>query len=304
MIHKKFLILFSAFVWSTSIFASQQNIVRDSLGFSHIISSPPQRIISLAPNITEILFVLGLENRIVGVTRFCDFPVQAQKKEKVGGLVDPNIEKIIALNPDLIIGFRGNSLKILQRLRSLNLPLFVLEIEKSIESIFSIVNKIGKITTKEKEAQILIQALRDKYDKIQFVLQNVQHEPKIFLWLHGPELWTCGKDTFLDTLVREAKGVNIAGNTSRKWLPFNREQLIHKDPEIIIILSKSKQEFIRAKEWLKNAPPFRRIKAVMTDKIHFLGENLGTRPGPRFIDALAEMARLLHAELFERAEWL
>lgn len=284
---------------SAVLFAGQIKTIKDALGFSFDVSSPPKRIISLSPNITEILFALGLGNKIVGVTRYCDYPPEALKIEKIGGMVNPNLEKIKALNPDLIISFRGNPLRILKRLKKLGLPLFALEMGRDIESVFPLIKKIGVLTQKEKEAKFLIQSMKKKYYKIQEALLNVEKDPKVFLSLHGMGLWTCGKDSFLDDLVRKAKGVNIAGKIQRKWLHINREQLIHEDPEIIIIISKSQEEFDRAKEWIKKEKPFERLRAVVTDNIYHLDENIATRPGPRFIDALAELARILHPKHFE-----
>lgn len=277
----------------------KKTTVKDDLGFSFLKTSPPQRIISLAPNITEILFAMSSGDKVVGVTRFCDYPEEVLKKEKIGGMVDPSLEKIKALNPDLILGFRGNPLRVLKRLRSLHLPVFVLEMGTNLESVFTLIEKIGTIIQKGKNAQILIQSLKKKYKKIQFALQSVEHEPKVFFSLHGMGLWTCGKESFLNDLVRKARGVNIAGDVPRRWLDYNREQLIHEDPEVIIILAKSLENFSKVKKSFKNDALFKGIKAVTTDSLYFLDENLATRPGPRIFDALAELARLLHPQCFE-----
>lgn len=284
---------------SVNSFGHQNKTIKDALGFSHTVTSPPQRIISLAPNITEILFALGAGDQIIGVTRYCDYPKEARKKEKIGGMIDLNLEKINAMNPDLIIGFRGNPLRILKRLRNFHLPVFVLEMGTNIESIFPLIEKIGTITLKEKKAEILIQFLKKKYEKIQSALQCVQHKPKVFFLLHGRGLWTCGKDSFLDDLARKAKGVNIAGKIPRKWLVYNREELIHKNPEVIIILSKSQKQFSNVKKWIKEEAYLEGIRAVVEENIYFLDENLATRPGPRLIDALTELARLLHPRCFQ-----
>lgn len=296
---KILLISFLALLAHTISGNQKKTTVKDDLGFSFLKTSPPQRIISLAPNITEILFAMSSGNKVVGVTRFCDYPEEVLKKEKIGGMVDPSLEKIKALNPDLILGFRGNPLRVLKRLRSLHLPVFVLEMGQNLESIFTIIEKIGAITQKEKNAQILIQSLKKKYEKIQFALQSVEHEPKVFFSLHSMDLWTCGKESFLNDLVIKARGVNIAGNVPRKWLDYSREQFIHENPEVIIILSKSLEDFSKAKKSIKNETLFKGIKAFTTDSIYFLDENLATRPGPRLFDALAELARLLHPQCFK-----
>ncbi len=291
--------VFLLFSLNVFLFGSQQKTIKDDLDFPFVITSPPQRIISLAPNITEILFDLDLGEKVVGVTRYCDFPEKALKKEKIGGMIDLNLEKIIALKPDLIIGFSGNPLRIIERLRSLHLPLFVLEMGTNLETIFIIIEKIGTITQKEERAECLIESMKKRYNKTQAALRDVQHEPRVFLSIHGTGLWTCGKGSFLNDLVGKARGVNIAGNITRKWLHYNREQLIHDNPEVIITLSKSQREFSNVKEWIKNEAHLKGIKAVETDRIYFLDQNLATRPGPRLIDALEELARILHPQFFK-----
>jgi iron complex transport system substrate-binding protein len=282
------------------ILEAQEIIIRDDLGFAFDMTVPPQKIISLAPNITETLFALGLGEKVVGVTRYCDFPKEAMKKEKIGGMVDPNLEKIIALKPDLIIGFRGNPLTTLKRLRDLNLPVFVLDAGTTIESTLSIVNKIGTVTHAEKRAELFIRSLRERYEKILSALRSVKQEPKVFLSLHGTGLWTCGKESFLNDLVKKARGVNIAGSIPRKWLDYNREHLIHENPEVIIILAKSKKDFLRTKKWIQSEAHLEGTKAVDAGRIYFLDENLATRQGPRLIEALEELARLLHPHCFEK----
>jgi iron complex transport system substrate-binding protein len=296
---KRIHVIILLFSLNVFLFGNQQKTIKDDLGFPFVMTSPPQRIISLAPNITEILFDLDLGEKVVGVTRYCDFPEKALKKEKIGGMIDLNLEKIIALKPDLIIGFRGNPLRIIERLRSLHLPLFVLEMGTNLETVFIIIEKIGTITQKEKKAQVLVESLKKRYDKTQAKLRNVQHEPRVFLSIHGTGLWTCGKGSFLNDLVGKARGVNIAGIIPRKWLHYNREQLIRDNPEVIITLSKSQTEFSKVKDWIKNEAHLKGIKAVETDRIYFLDENLASRPGPRLINALEELARILHPQFFK-----
>jgi iron complex transport system substrate-binding protein len=300
MIRKKTAIVLFLISMNSFVPGIQEKIIKDDLGFTFRLNSPPQRIISLAPNLTEILFALGLGEKVVGVTRFCDFPDEALKKEKIGGMVDPNLEKIKALNPDLIIGFRGNPLRTLERIRALHLPLFVLEMGTNIESLFSIIQKVGMVSHNEQKAEALILSLRERYDRVLISLQEVKHEPKVFLSLHGTGFWTCGKESFLHDLIQKARGVNIAGRISRKWLNFNREQLIHENPEAIIVLSKSEEDFMKTRDWIKSKAHLEGIQAVTSDRIYFLDENLATRPGPRLIDAFEELARLLHPQCFER----
>jgi iron complex transport system substrate-binding protein len=277
--------------------ASPEKTIIDDLGHPFTMSSPPQKIVSLAPNITEILFALGLGEKVIGVTRYCDYPEEALYKEKIGGMIDLNMEKIKALDPDLVLGFRGNPLKLLERIKVLGLPIFVLGMGESLESVFSIIEKIGTVVQKTEEAEILLQSLKQDFKKIEEAIDSVQHRPKVFISLHGRGLWTCGKKSFIHDLITRARGENIAGESRRRWLLYNREQLIHQDPEIIIILAKSSGEFSTAREWIKKRSHLESVQAVRNDNIHYVHENLVTRPGPRILEALNLIVRILHPQL-------
>jgi len=142
--------------------------------------------------------------------------------------------------------------------------------------------------------------MREKYDHVQSALQDVSHQPKVFFSLHGLGLWTCGKGSFLDDLARKAKGINIASHIDRKWLHLNREHLIHENPEVIVVISKSKEEFEKTRTRMIKERHYQTLEAVHLNRIYFLDENTATRPGPRLIDALEQLARLLHPQRFEQ----
>lgn len=278
---------------------SQNVTIKDDLGNTHVLGAPPRRIISLAPNVTEILFALGLENDIVGVTRYCNYPKNAQTKTRIGGLVDPDLEKIIDLSPDLIIAFRGNPLRLVQRLKDLKLPVFVLESGTTMESVFVLIEKIGLVTRRERAAEGLVDLLRGNLLRVRNALKDVQTRPKVFINLHGKGLWTCGKDSFLNDLVLQAKGANIAGDIGRAWFNYNREELIHQDPEYIIVITKQKKHFLEVKKWFSEAAHLESIRAVEKKNIYYLNEDLVTRPGPRIFEAVDQLARLLHPSSFK-----
>ncbi len=283
---------------SAPILGRQNRTLKDDLGYSFQLFSPPQRIISLAPNITEILFALDLGSKVIGVTRFCDYPPQALLKEKVGGMVDPSLEKIKSLNPDLIIAFRGNPLRMLTRLKSLGFPVFIFETGSDLESLFLMIERVGLLTQKTTEAHSLVSALRQRSEAIHAILQSVTRRPRVFFSLYGLGLWTCGKESYLNDLARKAKGENVAGEIPKKWLRYNREQLVRDDPEVIIVLAKSQADYQTARDWFMKEADLQDLKAVRRGEIRFLDENLASRYGPRLIEALGQLARLLHPSHF------
>jgi iron complex transport system substrate-binding protein len=253
----------------------------------------------MAPNITEILFALGLGDRIVGVTRYCDYPNQALEKEKIGGMVDPNLEKIQALRPDLIFGFRGNPLGVLNKLRTLHFPVFVLNLGSSIDGLFHTIEKIGLVTRAEDSAMALNASLKSRYLAILAVLRDVSYKPKVFLSVYGQGLWTSGKESYLNDLLAQAGGENIAQRIERRWLQINREELIHENPDVIIIMAKDEKAFSRAGELFRADPRLKDVRAVKDNSIRWLDENVAGRFGPRLIEALEAVAHILHPESFK-----
>lgn len=277
----------------------QGTVVYDDFNTPFALAEAPRRIVSLAPNITEILFALGLGDRVVGVTRYCDYPADALGKEKIGGMVDPNLEKIQSLRPDLIIGFRGNPLGVLNKLRNLHFPVFVLNLGSSLDGLFQTIEKVGLVTRAEDPAKTLVAGLKEKHQAIRTALRNVPKKPKVFLSVYGQGLWTCGEGSYLNDLLVQAGGVNIAAHIPRRWLQLNREQLIHENPDVIIIMAKDKKRFSQAGESFRADSRLKDVRAVKDNTIHWLDENIAGRFGPRLIDALAAVAQILHPEMFE-----
>ncbi len=284
-----------------SVGFAAQNIsgpeLRDDQGFIFPPGPPPQRIVSLAPSVTEILFDLGLGPRVVGDTRYCDYPPGALAKPKIGGMLDPDLEKIRALDPDLIVAFRGNPLPVIQRMRGLGLPVFVLEEGETIESLFGFLDKIGRVTQRRKEAGDLIGGLRARYDRVEKALGPSPRRPRVFLAIHGLGFWTSGRASYLTDLVERAGGASVAADIGKRWVEFSREKLIETQPEVFVLLVRSPADFEAARQWLLSQAPLRNLPAIRNVRIFSLDENEASRFGPRIIDVLERLARTLHPEM-------
>lgn len=272
--------------------------VTDDLGKLFAFSAPPRRIISLAPNITEILFALGLDDQIIGVTRYCDFPPSAEAKTKIGGLLDPNIEKIQSLAPDLVIAFRGNPLSALRKLEELRLPVFTLDIGAGLEAVPPTIAKIGAVTGRVPEADQLLAGLAEKLGRIDAALAPVRSYPRVFLSLQGLGLWTFGRDSYFTDLLTRAKAASVTAAIPKSWLEYGRESLIEADPDAIIILAKSEADFRNAADWYRAQAGLNNLRAVRENRFLFLDQNAASRFGPRLYDTVADLARLLHPERF------
>jgi iron complex transport system substrate-binding protein len=281
-----------------SILPGQIPVVRDDRGREFRIDAAPRRIVSLAPNLTEVLFTLGAGGQVAGVTRYCDFPPEAATRAKIGGFLDPDIERIRDLAPDLVIAFRGNPLERLDRLEKLGLRVFILDIGYRLTEIPRLVEKIGAIVGRPAEAAALIRTMNAKAGLVAAALGSGAVRPRIFLKLQGEGLWTCGRESYFTDLIEKAGGTSVTSGFPKNWLEYGVENLVRSDPDLIVVLARSDDDFAQTRTWLKNRPGLREMPAIRTGRILRLDENASSRFGPRLFDALEELARLLHPEKF------
>ncbi|MBC7349407.1 MAG: ABC transporter substrate-binding protein [Candidatus Aminicenantes bacterium] len=289
------LIIFPA----AAVLNCQTREFRDDLGHRVRLASCPRRIISLAPNLTEILFALGLNQEIIGVTRYCNYPEEAGSKEVVGGLVDLNLEKILSLGPELVLGFRGNPRRVVDRLYRDRLPVYVFDAGQTFADLFNLILRIGQLTCRQEQATGLVSDLKHKLQSIEKSLPQGRSGKKIFLTLfgQGSGLWTCGHDSYLSHLLERARAENVAGQLRGTWLVYSREKLIQDNPEMILILCRSQQDFDRAQTWFKSQPGFDKIQAVSRGNFFFLQEDQFSRFSPRLVQAYRELVQTLYPEL-------
>jgi iron complex transport system substrate-binding protein len=270
---------------------------RDEVGREVIFNFPPKRIISLAPNITEILFSLGLDEEIVGVSIHCNFPEKAKSKVRVGSYISIDFERVISLKPDLIIGTgAGNTRDMVERLGKLGFATYVI-FPKSLNDILQSIGHIGKVVDREKEASALIEGMERQKQRVIELTQGLPRT-KVFLQIGEAPIVTVGKGSFADDLIRLAGGENIAEREKGMYPRLGMEEILKKSPEVILISSMNPrgdyQKVIQ--EWAR----WKMIPAVKNGRIHLINSDLIDRPSPRIIDGLEEIARLLHPGRFKK----
>lgn len=270
----------------------------DDAGREITIEEIPQRIVSHVPSITETLFALGLGERVVGVSDYCDYPEAAKSKPSVGNYFNPSIERIVALNPDLVLtDGHSESIKQLDELRP---PINYIVIDpKDIDGILKDIELVGKITGVENKAGRLIE---DMEADISRVVSRVKGAPpvRVIYIIDATDLtlpWTAGPGSFVDALITMAGGENIV-QAEGAWVQFNIEAVVDSDPEIIILPAKHGTAFT-ALETLKEHPIWRKITAVKGGRIFTIDDDLVSRSGPRIVQGVEEMAIIIHPELFE-----
>ncbi|HEX5735846.1 MAG TPA: cobalamin-binding protein [Blastocatellia bacterium] len=255
----------------------------DEQGRAVKINSDPQRIISLAPSVTETLFALGLSDRIVGVTSYCDYPPEAAQKERVGDTMRPSLEKVISLKPDLVIASTASQLEqFVQRLDELGVPIYVSN-PRLLFDLLSSIERIGEITGVKERALDLSRGLRERIEAIERKSAELE-KPKVLFILGADPLITVGKTSFVSDLIRRAGGASISDDVSVDYPQYSLETAVAKQPEVI---------FLQAGE---SALPSRlkQTPAARANRVYHLNDDLLLRPGPRIVDGLEQMAEKIH----------
>ena len=267
--------------------------VFDDLGRLVAINGTPQRIISLAPSNTEILFALGLGGRVVGVTDYCDYPPEALNKTKVGGYANPDIEKIVALDPDLILVAHGTPIEVVSSMAGLGLTVFGIK-TTDLDDLVNDIRRIAEITDTEAEAQALTLEMESRIQAVTNQTDELGQRPRVFYIVWHDPLWTAGSGTFIHELIEKGGGVNIFQNVSG-YPTISIEEVIARDPEIIITSEWSY-------EWATNASELASTNASQTGRIYTLDDDLVQRPGPRLVEGLEWFAHFIHPEIFGEPE--
>jgi iron complex transport system substrate-binding protein len=276
----------------------QPGTLTDDLGRQVTIEAPPQRIVSHVPGITEILFALGLGERVAGVSDFCNYPEEAKLKEKVGGYFDPSVEKIVALEPDLVLT-DGYVDYLMVQLEQLGIPYLVLQ-PQDIDGILKNIELVGRATGVEKKAAEVVADLEVRMNNVTQKVKDASR-PRVFYTFATTDLsnpWTAGPGSFADSLITMAGGQNIGAKANASWVQFSIEELVNSDPEVIIV-DASHGTAVTPLEELKAQPAWREITAIKENRIYRIDGDLVNRSGPRIIQGLEEMARMIHPELFK-----
>lgn len=269
--------------------AAAQISVTDDLGRGVTLPEPAPRIISLAPSITESLFAIGANDQIVGVTDYCSYPPAAQKKPHVGGMINPNIESIIALHPTLIIlSMEGNLREDFDRLQSLHVPIVVSN-PRTLEGIYRSLQQLGELTGHEAEAGKLVRELRVREDSLRSRVHGANVRTLMIVSLHP--LIVVGGKTFLNELLQTAGGENLASGLPSTYPTYSREALIAQDPDVILVMSDVISD---VGDLVRYFPEWRNLTAAKRQRMFRIDADIVSRPGPRAIEGLEELYRILH----------
>ena len=271
----------------------------DQLGRTVTLNGTPQRIISLAPANTEILFALGLSDKVVGDTDYCNYPAEAQNVSKVGGFSTPSIEKIVALQPDVVFAAPIHEAKVIPQLENLGIKVIALA-PTTINETYDAIELVGKVTSVQKAADTLTKSMKTRIDAVTSLVANLSigERPNVFYIVWHDPLMTAGHDTLQGQLIELAGGKNIFDDLTGYPKPQGApEPVLDRNPDIIIAGTGMGSGADAPLQWAQNGSSLQGTNAYKEGKIFSINTDIAGRFGPRIVDALEEMLRLIHPEL-------
>lgn len=274
---------------------TQARELTDQLGRQVILPDRPKRVVALAPSITESIFALHREDCLVGVTRFSDFPPQADHLPSVGSYISLDLEKIVALKPDLCLGTKdGNPKAVIHRLQALDIPVYVVD-PRDLSAVMDTLLAIGEILNAADQARTIVSRMRSRIKAVTSRVATTTYRPRVFFQIGITPIVSVGTPTFIHQLIVMAGGENIAEGPTA-YPRFSREQVLALAPDVLIITSMARGEhFQRVKNsWSK----WSHLPAVQKNNLFVVESNLFDRASPRLVDALERLAQLIHPELF------
>lgn len=264
--------------------------VIDDLDHSITLTSIPTRIISLAPSITETLFAIGAGDQIAAVTQYCNYPAEASVKSRVGGMINPNIETIVSLKPDLIVlSMEGNAREDFSKLQSLGVPIFVTN-PRDLEGIYRSITALGRLTGHIEQSDSVVRTMQGHALSLLASTRALVQRSVLFIVSLKP-LIVSGKSTFLGELIQLAGARNIADGSTGSYPVFSREAVIAENPDVIIMTSGILSE---KSELTDIFPEWSHLTALRSGRIYRINADLVSRPGPRAIQALQAIHHLIH----------
>jgi iron complex transport system substrate-binding protein len=275
-------------------------IFTDGMKRTVALNAPAARIISLAPSNTEILFAIGAAAQVVGRDDFSDYPAEAKNLPVIGGLNGKyDLEKIASLKPDLVIASELNTPDQVKAFEDLKITVYYLSNPVDMEGMYANLVTVGELSGRKAQAEKLANSLAQRVKAVQDKLSGVSNRPTIFYELDATDPskpFTAGPSTFIDQLIQIAGGQNIGGSLSSAWPQISLEEILVKNPDMILL---GDAAYGNSPEQVKQRGGWTDLKAVKDGNIMVFDDNLVSRPGPRLVDGLEILAKLIHPDLFK-----
>lgn len=252
------------------------------------------RVISLAPNLTEIVFAVGGGAQLVGRTSYCDFPTEAKSVAEVGDTLHPSLERVIALKPQVVLISTASQLEVFtQQLQNQNIAVFVTD-PHDLNGVFRSIEQVGEILGKKEQATTFVQTLRKRTSAVEEAVKQKQ-PVRVFYQLSAEPLYTAGHDSFVTDLMRRAGAISVTADLPGAWPKYSSESALAAKPDAIILPTGGSMGSGNSTV----AEALRQSPAVLQGRVYKINDDHLVRPGPRAIDGLEEMARALHPDAFK-----
>lgn len=273
----------------------------DGMGREITLDRPAQKVASLAPSNTEILFAIGAGAQVIARDSFSDFPEQALAVADIGGgFGEIDTETLVSLEPDLVLAAEINPVENVRMLEDLGLKVFYLSNPKELDGLYENLRTVARLVGHEAETEGLIESLKLRVSTIEEKVSSLQERPLVFYELDGTDPsapWTSGPGTFIDLLLTKAGGDNLGNTLDSEWVQISVEELITQNPDVILLGDYTWGGI--TPEDIAARPGWEVIAAVQNEQVYTFDDNLVSRPGPRMVDGLEALAELLHPELFQ-----
>lgn len=272
-------------------------VVTDMLGRQIRLERAPEKLVSLAPSNTEILFAIGMGDKVVGVTQYCDYPEEAKNKSKIGGYSTADIEKVVSLSPDLILTTRIHEKEVVPALERVGLKTFGLN-PRTVDAVLDSVTLVGTVTGQVSAGDRLVKELKTRISAVTSKTDGIPPEkrPKVLYVNWSDPIKTAGRDTFADDLIRKAGGVNVAADLSG-YSTVSLESIVARNPQVIIISGMGTERKNTYNAIMSDAR-LSGIEARLKGRVYEIESATIERPGPRLVLALEQVAKFLHPEMF------
>lgn len=274
--------------------------ITDGLGEKITLEEKPEKIISLSPNTTEVLFAVGAGDNVIGVTQFADYPQEATEVEKIGTITEPNIEKIVSMEPDIVFAAEVNKMETLNRLKELGIKVAGFK-ANSVNMAIDNIQKFGVLTGNEDKADKIVAEMHIKIAEIKNLIDKKlenKDRPRLFYELWSDPLYTAGVDNFIDDMIHMAGGYNIGRLAETQWPQFSLEKLLVEDPEVYISTPHSAEMKVSV-ESIKNRERFQSITAIKNGRVYVIDQDILNRPSPRLVTGLALLTKAIWPDLTE-----
>jgi iron complex transport system substrate-binding protein len=276
---------------------SGEIVVTDQDGREVVFTEIPQKIVSLSPSNTEVIFALGLEDRLVGVTEYCNYPLEALEKEIVGGFSTPNIERIMELQPDLIIASTIHAEEI-PRMEELGMNVLVIESSTLID-LYTSMSLVAEVTGVTSNGEALIASIQQRIQAVEAVVSQIPAEDRVLVYyeVYSDPLMSAGKQAFINEIISLSGGINIFGDIDESYPQISAEVVADRQPEVILYpdYHGTAETVIQA---MVSRPGWESVPAVISGSVFAIADDSFARPGPRVVEAVEEAAKIFYPELF------